>query len=73
MYAVKANKVYTVDEVSKAAYLRDGYDVYDDSGKLLERSPKATVPYKQYAEVVKQRDEALQELEELKSESIPSA
>ena len=49
MKAIKGNKVYTVDETSKKAYLSQGYDIVDDNGKLLEKSPSATVSYSDYA------------------------
>lgn len=49
MKAIKGNKLYRVDETSKKAYLSQGFDIYEDSGKLLEKSPTATVPYSEYA------------------------
>lgn len=48
MKAIKENKIYTVDEVSKASYLAQGYDIYDDKGKLIERSPSGTVSRAEY-------------------------
>lgn len=48
MKAIKANKVYTVDENTKAAYLAQGYDIYSDDGKLFERSPSGTVSRAEY-------------------------
>ena len=57
MRAVKDNKVYDISKVQKEEYLSLGYDIYDDEGQLLERSPKATVPYSDYEKVVKERDE----------------
>lgn len=58
MLAVKANKVYKVDEVSKKSYLAQGYDITDDKGNVIEHSPKSTVPYVQYEKVLKQLEEA---------------
>lgn len=57
MTAKKANKVYTVSKVEMESYLAMGYDIFDEEGKLLKRSPKATVPYSDYEKVVKERDE----------------
>ena len=54
MLAIKANKQYKVDEVSKSRYLADGYDIVDDKGNVIERSPKSTVPYEEYAKVEKE-------------------
>lgn len=56
MKAIKDNKVYTVDEISKKAYLSQGYDIVDDNGKLLEKSPSTTVSYSEYAAVKAELD-----------------
>lgn len=52
MKAVKNNKIYTIDETAKSAYLAQGFDIVDDSGKVIEHSPSSTVSYDQYAKVV---------------------
>ena len=57
MLAIKANKVYRVDEVSKKSYLAQGYDIADDKGNVIEHSPKSTVPYADYEKVLKQLEE----------------
>lgn len=56
MKAIKNNKVYTVDETTKKQYLSQGYDIYNDGGKLLEKSPSATVPYSEYSAVKAELD-----------------
>lgn len=56
MKAIKGNKVYTVDEISKKAYLSQGYDIIDDSGDIIEHSPTATVPYAEYAKVIAENE-----------------
>lgn len=66
MKAVKANKVYTVDEISKKDYLAQGYDIVDDDFNVLERSPSATVPYREYEKLIKENAELKAELDELK-------
>ena len=55
MTARKDNKVYTVSEIEMESYLSMGYDIFDEEGKILKRSPKATVPYSEYEQVVKER------------------
>ena len=60
MIAVKENKVYKTDENSKNTYLSQGFDICDDSGKVLEYSPTGTVSRAEYSKV-------LAELNELKS------
>ena len=61
MKAFKANKQYTITEAEKAGYLAQGYDIIDDTGAVVERSPLATVPYSQY-------EAAAAELEQLSAE-----
>jgi hypothetical protein len=48
MKAIKANKVYTVDETQKSAYLAQGYDITDDKGNVTERSPSSVVSRAEY-------------------------
>lgn len=54
IYAVKGNKVYQVGEnpAMQEDFLNRGYDLTDDSGKILKHSPVKTVPYSQYAQVL---------------------
>ena len=61
MKAIKDNKVYTVDDSSVKDYLATGFDIFDDDGKLVKRSPASTVPRKEY-------DELLAAYEALKAE-----
>lgn len=63
MKAVKGNKVYTVDEVSKKDYLAQDYDITDDNFNVIERSPSATVPYREYDKVVKENEQLRAELD----------
>lgn len=63
MKAKKDNKVYEVDKISKDRYVKDGYDIYDDDGKLIESARNKTVPYAEYEKIKK-------ELEELKKKIL---
>lgn len=65
MTARKANKVYTVSEAEMESYLAMGYDIFDEEGKLLKRSPTATIPYSEYEKVVKERDELKTQLDKV--------
>lgn len=65
MVAVKENRVYHIDETAKESYRKDGYDIYDEDGNIIEYSLTKTVPYEKYAAVVA-------ELEALKAQ-LPSA
>ncbi len=73
MLAVKDNKVYTITEVQKASYLKQGYNIIDDSGKVLEYSPTATVPYSKYIKVKNELDEIKAEMAEKKVKPAKSA
>ena len=52
MKAIKDNKVYTVDDTTKGVYLASGFDIYDDNGNVIERSPSSTVSRKEYDELL---------------------
>jgi len=67
MKAIKENKVYTVDKTTKAAYLAQGYDIYDDKDKLIEKAPAATVPYTQYEALQAENKKLKAEVKELKA------
>lgn len=56
MKAIKGNKVYSVDEISKKSYLSQGYDIIDDSGDIIEHSPVSAVPYSEYAKVIAENE-----------------
>ncbi len=52
MIAVKENKVYRVDENSRASYLAKGFDICDDNGKIIEYSVSGTVSRADYEKVL---------------------
>ena len=55
MKAKKENKIYQINgEIEKQRYLKDGYDIYDDEGKLLEYSPLKKIAYSDYDKLVKE-------------------
>lgn len=55
MKAKKENKVYTIaTEQEKSRYLKEGYDIYDDSGNLLEHSPLKKIAYSEYAKILEE-------------------
>lgn len=62
MKAKKENKVYDVNETTKIRYLAEGFDIYDDNGKILEMSDKKTISYEEYEKV-------LNEIKKLKKEN----
>lgn len=54
MLAVKANKEYTVTNETKDAFLKEGYDIYNEKGEVIEYSPKKTVAYSEYIKIKKE-------------------
>lgn len=71
MKAKKDNKVYTVDETNKAAYLAAGFDIYD-GGKLIERSASSTVSHKEYDNLLAKYNELAAEKAAEKAEKKAS-
>lgn len=67
MKAIKNNKVYKVDDITKKSYLSQGYDIYNDDGKLLEKSLLSKVSYEQYSKLQSENDALKAEIEKLKS------
>lgn len=68
MKAKKENKVYKITtESEKQRYLKEGYDIYDDNGNIIEYSPLKKIEYSKYANVVAENTALKTELEELKA------
>ncbi|EEC58166.1 hypothetical protein NQ488_04825 [[Bacteroides] pectinophilus] len=66
MKAKKENKIYKiVTEEEKNRYLKEGFDIYDDSGKLLEYSPAKKIAYSEYAKLLKENEELKAKLKAL--------
>lgn len=79
MKAIKENRVYTITDADKQSFQREGYDIYEDDGTLIEYGAGKTVPYEKYVAVAEQVEKlqgeitALnEELESLKAKSKKS-
>jgi hypothetical protein len=66
MKAIKANKQYTINESEKASYLAQGFDIYGDNGKLIERSPSSAVSRREYDELLDKYNKVVSENKKLK-------
>ncbi len=66
MKAIKDNKVYTVDEISKTEYLAKGYDIFDNAGNCIERSPSSTVSRREHDELLDKYNKLIAENKKLK-------
>lgn len=52
MKAKKENKTYRIaTEMEKQRYLKEGYDIYDDKGNILEYSPLKKISYSEYVKL----------------------
>lgn len=52
MYAVKANRQYTITEAEKEQYQAAGYDIVDEAGRVQAHGAGKTVPYAKYQEAL---------------------
>lgn len=69
MYAVKQNREYAVNnDVEKAAFIKDGFDIVDDKGKLITAGRGKTVSYEQYEKLKAENESLKAENESLKAE-----
>ncbi len=70
MKATKGNKTYSIDEKDKQRYVDAGYDIQDETGKVIAYGRGKTVSYEEY-EKLKAENEALKaENEKLKAETV---
>lgn len=69
MKAKKENKVYTIDAKAKESFLKQGFDIYSDDGKLIQRAPSTMITYVQYEALQKENAELKKQLEELQKEN----
>ncbi len=66
MKAIKDNKVYEVNEETKKVYLAKGFDIVDDNFNVIERSPTATVPYREYEKLLEENNKLREDLAQKK-------
>jgi len=59
IYAVKNNKCYQVgeDAAQQEDFLSRGYDLTDETGKIIRHSPVKTVPYAKYAALLEENEQ----------------
>ena len=68
MKAVKENRQYTITESEVASFKNEGYDIYDDNGKLIHYGVGKTVPFERYMKLMEQFEKKSEEIIELKDE-----
>lgn len=68
MKAIKENREYTITEADVTSFKNEGYDIYDDNGKLVAYGTGKTVSFEQYARIVEQLEKANDEIVALKDQ-----
>lgn len=69
MKAIKGNKAYTVNTTEEAkAYKAQGFDIYDDNGKIKEHAIGKTVPLESYEALAKENEKLKAENKKLKAD-----
>ncbi len=69
MKAIKGNKVYTVNTSEEAkAYQAQGFDIYDDNGKIKEHALGKTVSLEKYEALEKENVKLKAENKKLKAD-----
>ena len=61
-YAVKDNKVYSIDEIEKDSYLAKGFDITDEEGAIIEYNVDKTVSYTEYASLLAEKEKLEKEV-----------
>lgn len=65
MKAIKANKEYTVTEENKDFYVKQGFDIVDEEGKILEYGKGKKVDYSKYQNLLSVHEDLVKENETL--------
>lgn len=67
MIAEKDNKVYMISPDQQAFYVGQGFDIKDDKGDVIAYGAGRTVPYGDYAALLKENEKLKAELAKSKS------
>lgn len=65
MKAVKGNKEYTIAETQKNQYVRNGFDIVDDTGKILQVGAGKSVPFERYQAALDEKAELEKQIQAL--------
>lgn len=67
MKATKGNKTYSIDEKEKQRYADAGYDILDESGKIIAYGRGKTISYEEYEKLKAENETLRAENENLKT------
>lgn len=62
--ARKENKVYKINDTVKQRYLNDGFDIYDENGKIVEHTPLKKIKYSDHLKALEAKEKEVKALEE---------
>lgn len=62
--ARKENKVYKIDETMKDRYLKEGFDVYNENGEIVEHTPLKKIKYSDHLKAIADKDKEISALKE---------
>ena len=66
MKASKDNKVYTITEAEKDFYIKQGFDILDDKGNIIEHGAGKKVDAEDYQVLKSENKKLKEEIKELK-------
>ena len=67
MRAVKGNREYVIDESQKKWYQDSGFDILDDTGKIIAYGRGKTVPYDDHMRTVRENEALRKRIAEMES------
>lgn len=65
MLAKKLNRVYTISEVEKDAYLKRGFDIVNEKGEIVEASADKKISYAEHIKKIEELKAALEKANEV--------
>lgn len=65
MKAKKSNKSYNIEPREVNAFKSQGFDIYDDNGKLVALGAGKTVSAEKYFKVLKENEKLKEQIDEL--------
>ena len=68
MKAIKGNRVYTITEADIKSFVNEGFDVYDDEGKIKAYGKGKTISYEVYVKLKEQVTALQDHIDKLESE-----
>lgn len=62
--ARKENKVYKIDETMKDRYLKEGFDIYNENGEIVEYTHLKKIKYSDHLKAIADKDKEISALKE---------